>query len=113
MKSVVARIGDGQGPIIAYKTVESFRLEFTTATRMPVVKTYGDGDVLVAGCVRIAPYIAGVNLRITLFSGGEIFENGQTQYRFSTSSMDQNHEYDYYFIKPAPGAVCHYIEVVE
>lgn len=110
-----ARLGS-DGPVIAYRPIDSFMLETTAKRVVPVEETYPDGSRLCFAALIQSPHVGGLVIKMNCFKSGVTFEDGQVNKTISTSEFtsipsfirgEARYVYRLIMAGSVSGGVCH------
>ena len=107
-ESLVARLGD-VGPVIASADVDPFIVYSTDDTYVKVIEVYPNGDRLVETAVVSSPVLESIDIELTIFVPGVMFEDGTKVKVLNHSDFDEIGVATVRLIHPAgrPSSVCH------
>ncbi len=108
LKTIAARAGE-DGPFLDLVEVETFRLFSSWETYLEVVDTLPDGSQLVEMMMILSPVPADVKLRLEIFVGGVVFEDGSLEKELTAEDFDELGQVRLRFLMPeeAKTSICH------
>ncbi|RMD73934.1 MAG: hypothetical protein D6820_17770, partial [Lentisphaerae bacterium] len=105
---IAARLGGREGPVLGFMTTHNFAVEFINRAQAPVMKTWNDGEVLVASSLRIVPVFAGHRFKLRVITSTPIFEEtGTKELWLDTSSANAAGYLTYYVLTTENRHACH------
>ncbi len=111
---LAARLGGLSGPILALADTEVATLKFRITKAIPIIKRFDNGDDLVAGSMKMTPKLDGLRIRLYIFTGGAVFEDGTTEQWVSSSAFSPEGYRNYYIMDSTRTKIgCHATNVVE
>lgn len=110
--AVQARIQGSGGPLVAWCPVEEFTQRTSAESTISIVGTLPDGSLLTQARLTMTPLVPGLDVRLSMYTGGTTFPDGTTQMWVPTSLYTPDGFtgfYDYQIIRsPRSGsALCH------
>jgi hypothetical protein len=112
--TLALRLGGSLGPVLGTAGTQVGTLGFITTAKLPVLKSFANKDALVAGAMRMTPLISGISVRLFLFTGGAVFEDGSIATWVPSSAFDAGGQSNYYIMTSNASKVgCHATDVVE
>ena len=105
---IVARIGH-EGPILDRLDVQILGPLSTSSTYVQVVQTLPDGTRIVETPVIFDYFIPGIEIRLSIFVAGVLFEDGTTEKILTEEDFDEMGVCKVRFLYPAdqPTSICH------
>lgn len=110
--AVYARILGGDGPLVAWCPLDEFTQRTSAESTITIVGTLPDGSLLTQARLTMTPLVPGLDVRLSMYTGGTTFPDGTTQMWVPTSLYTPSGAtgvYDYQIIRsPRSGsALCH------
>ncbi len=108
-----ARILDAHGPIVAWCPVDVFSQRTSAESTIDIIEQLPDGSLLTQAVLTMTPLVRGLDVRLSMYTGGAVFIDGSTRMDVSTGLYSPGPggvgRYTYQIIRsPRPGsALCH------
>ncbi len=84
---IEAHLGDANGPLVASQAIDAFALYTTAKKRISIEETLPDGSLRGAADLVMTPGIPALEVRLSAFVAGILFDNGTTKLTVNTSNF--------------------------